>query len=222
MSINWFPLWLSLRVAALATLISITLGLWIAYMLAGRKFRGKGLLDTLVTLPLVLPPTVLAYYLLVLLGASSPLGRLWESIFGVPLIFTWQAAVVASTLYALPLFTKSARTALEFAGRDYEKAARSMGASDWRVFRSVTFPLSRRSLTAAGLIAFARSLGDFGVTLMIAGNLPGKTRTAAVDIYDAVQQGETRPARAMVIALSVIVIAVVYGANRIGPRPVTE
>ena len=124
MAINWFPLWLSLRVAALATLVSLGLGLWIAYLLANRKFRGKELLDAVVTLPLVLPPTVLGYYLLVVLGRSSPLGQFYEWTFGTPLVFTWQAAVVASTLHAIPLLVKSARAAFDTVDRSYEKAAR--------------------------------------------------------------------------------------------------
>lgn len=222
MAVNWFPLWLSLRVAALATLISIVVGLWIAYLLANRTFRGKELLDAVVTLPLVLPPTVLGYYLLVVLGASSPLGHLYESVFGAPLVFTWQAAVVASMLHTIPLLTRSARAAFETASASYEKAARTLGASDWRIFWRVTLPLSRRAVAAASLTAFARALGDFGVTLMIAGNLPGKTETAVVGIYDAVQRGDTRIARLLVLALSAVVIAIVYAANRLEQRPVAE
>jgi len=222
MTANWFPLWLSLRVAVLATLISAAFGLWLAWVLANREFRGKDLVDAVVTLPLVLPPTVLGYYLLVVLGTSSPFGHMYESLFGAPLVFTWQAAVVASTLHAIPLLTKSARAAFETTGRNYEKAARAIGASDWRVFWRVTLPLSRRAVGAASLTAFARALGDFGVTLMIAGNLPGKTQTAAVGIYDAVQRGDTRPARVLVLVLSVVTLAIVYAANRLAPRPVAE
>jgi len=222
MTANWFPLWLSLRVAVLATLISVAFGLWLAWVLANREFRGKELVDAVVTLPLVLPPTVLGYYLLVVLGTSSPLGHVYESLFGVPLVFTWQAAVVASTLHAIPLLTKSARAAFETRGRNYEKAARAIGASDWRVFWRVTLPLSRRAVAAASLTGFARALGDFGVTLLIAGNFPGKTQTAAVGIYDALQRGDTRAARVLVLALSVVTLAIVYAANRLGPRPVAE
>jgi len=222
MTANWFPLWLSLRVAVLATLISAAFGLWLAWVLANREFRGKDLVDAVVTLPLVLPPTVLGYYLLVVIGVSSPLGHIYESLFGTPLVFTWQAAVVASTLHAIPLLTKSSRAAFETTSRNYEKAARAVGASDWRVFWRVTLPLSRRAVAAASLTAFARALGDFGVTLMIAGNLPGKTQTAAVGIYDAVQRGDTRAARVLVLALSVVTLGIVYAANRLGSRPVAE
>ena len=221
MAVNWFPLWLSLRVAAVATLISLALGLWIAYLLANRKFRGKELLDALVTLPLVLPPTVLGYYLLVVLGRSSPLGHVYQWVFGGPLVFTWQAAVVASTLHAIPLLVKSARAAFETVDRSYEKAARNLGASDWRVFWRVTLPLSRRAVIAATVLAFARALGDFGATLMIAGDIPGKTQTAAIAIYDAVEGGDTVLARVLVLVLSVMAMAIVYAANRLQQRQVT-
>jgi len=220
MAVNWFPLWLSLRVAALATLISLALGLWIAYLLANRRFRGKELLDAVVTLPLVLPPTVLGYYLLVVLGRMSPVGRVYEWAFGGPLVFTWQAAVLASTLHAIPLLVKSARAAFETVDRSFEKAARNLGASDWRVFWRVTLPLSRRAVVAATVLAFARALGDFGATLMIAGDIPGKTQTAAIAIYDAVEGGDTLVARVLVLALSVVAIAIVYAANRLQQRQV--
>jgi molybdate transport system permease protein len=220
MTVNWFPLWLSLRVAALATLVSLALGLWIAYVLANRKFRGKELLDAVVMLPLVLPPTVLGYYLLVTLGRTSPLGHLYEYLFGAPLVFTWQAAVVASTFHAIPLLVKSTRAAFETVDRSYEKAARNLGASDWRVFWRVTLPLSRRAVIAASVLAFARALGDFGATLMIAGDIPGKTQTASIAIYDAVESGNTLVARVLVLALSVIAIAIVYAANRLQQRQV--
>lgn len=215
MQIDWFPLWLSLRVAGLATLISLVLGLWLAYLLANREFRGKELVDAAATLPLVLPPTVLGYYLLVLLGRQSPLGHFYEWLFGRPLVFTWQAAVVAAMLHAIPLLVKSARAALESVDRSYEKAARNLGASDWRVFWRVTIPLARRSIVAAGVLAFARALGDFGATLMVAGNIPGKTQTAAIAIYDAVEGGNTELARTLVLFLSALAMIIVYLANRL-------
>jgi len=221
MAVNWFPLWLSLRVAALATLVSLALGLWIAYVLANRTFRGKELLDAVVTLPLVLPPTVLGYYLLVTLGRTSPLGHFYEYLFGAPLVFTWQAAVVASTFHAIPLLVKSARAAFETVDRSYEKAARNLGASDWRVFWRVTLPLSRRAVIAASVLAFARALGDFGATLMIAGDIPGRTQTASIAIYDAVEGGDTLVARVLVLVLSAVAIAIVYAANRLQQRQVT-
>ena len=144
MPIDWFPLWLSLRVAVVSTAIALAVGLWIAYLLANREFRGKEVLDAAVTLPLVLPPTVLGYYLLVVIGRASPIGHLWESIFGSPLVFTWKAAVVAALFHSLPLLVKSARAAFETVDRSYERAARTLGASEWRLFWRVTLPLTRR------------------------------------------------------------------------------
>jgi molybdate transport system permease protein len=218
MPIDWFPLWLSLRVAFVSTALAVALGLYIAYILANRSFRGKEWVDALVTLPLILPPTVLGYYLLVVIGRASPFGKIWEDVFGSPLVFTWKAAVVAALLHSLPLLVKSARAALESVDRSYERAARSLGASEWRLFWRVTLPLANRSILAAIALAFARSLGDFGVTLMVAGNIPGSTQTVAVAIYDAVESGNGTLARVLVIVVSVVALAILALANRLGPR----
>ena len=221
MPLDWFPLWLSLRVAVLSTAISLGAGLWIAYILANRNFRGKEVLASAVTLPLVLPPTVLGWYLLVLIGRASPFGKLWESIFGSPLVFTWKAAVVAAILHSFPLLVISARAALESVDRSYARAARTLGASEWRLFWRVTLPLARRSVFAATALAFARSLGDFGVTLMVAGNIPGRTQTVAVAIYDAVEAGNGAVARTLVLVISFIALLVLTVANRVA-MPLTE
>ena len=220
MAIDWFPLWLSLKVAALSTLIAVALGLWIAYALAYRSFRGKELADAMVSLPLVLPPTVLGYYLLVLLGRSSPIGKLHEAITGSPLVFTWQAAVIAALFHSLPLLIKSTRAALESVEPGYARAARSLGASEWRIFSRITLPLVRRPILAAAAIAFARSLGDFGVTIMIAGNIPGRTQTIAVAIYDAVEAGNGDVARTMVLVISAVALLILWAANRLSPHQV--
>ncbi len=213
MPIDWSPLTLSLRVAACATLISLVLGVALAYLLANKNFRGRELLDAAITLPLVLPPTVLGYYLLVMLGRSAPVGRFYESVFGGPLVFTWQAAVLASTVHAIPLLVKSSRAALESVGGEFERAARTLGASEWRLFWRVTLPLARRSILAAAVLAFARSLGDFGTTLMIAGDIPKRTQTASVAIYDAVESGNGSLARVLVLVISVFTLVIVYAAN---------
>jgi molybdate transport system permease protein len=218
MGIDWFPLWLSLRVAALSTALALLIGMWVAYLLAYHSFRGKEALDALVALPLVLPSTVLGYYLLVLLGRASPLGKLYEWVTGGPLVFTWQAAVVAALFHSLPLLVKSARAALESVDVTYERAARTLGASEWRVFWRVTLPLARRSILAAAVIAFARSLGDFGVTIMIAGNIPGRTQTVAVAIYDAVEAGNGALARALVLVVSAAALLILWAANRLSPK----
>jgi molybdate transport system permease protein len=218
MAIDWFPLWLSLKVAAVATLISVAAGIWLAWLLANKQFRGKDALDALTTLPLALPPTVLGYYLLVIIGRRSPLGEIWEKITGSPLVFTWKAAVLASTLHAIPLLVKSSRAALENIDRAYEQAARSLGASEWRLFWRVSVPLARRPIAAATALAFARSLGDFGATLMVAADIPGQTQTAALAIYDAVESGNTLMARTLVIVVSIVTAAIVYFSNRLEQR----
>jgi len=224
MQVDWFPLWLSLRVAGIATLIALIVGVGIAYVLANTSFRGRDVLDAIVTLPLVLPPTVLGYYLLVLLGRNTPLGRAYEWLFGTPLVFTWQAAVLAALLHSAPLLIKSARAALESVDHTYERAARSLGASESAVFLRVTVPLAWRSIMAAVALCFARALGDFGATIMVAGNIPGRTQTVAVAIYDAVEAGQGQVARVLVLTISILTIAVLWFANRLSatwtvPRP---
>ena len=216
MGIDWFPLWLSLRVASLATLIALLGGVWGAWLLTRKGFRGRELVDAAVTLPLVLPPTVLGYYLLVLLGRMSPFGRLYESVFGEPLVFTWKAAVVAALFHAAPLLIKSTRAALESVPPDYEKAARSLGAGEWRVFWQVSLPLAWNQVLAATALVFARSLGDFGITIMLAGNIPGRTQTLSVAIYDAVEGGRGDVARVLVLVISAIALTLLYLANRLG------
>ncbi len=218
MAIDWFPLWLSLRVAAISTFLALIAGLWIAYWLAFRQFKGKEILDALVTLPLVLPPTVLGYYLLVLLGRTSPLGAIYETVTGSPLVFTWQAAVVAALIHSLPLLVKSARAAFESVDSSYGRAARSLGISEWNIFHRVTLPLVQRPILAAAALGFARSLGDFGITMMIAGNIPGKTQTMAVAIYDAVESGDGQLARALVLVISAVALLVLWIANRLAPE----
>ena len=217
-AIDWFPLWLSLRVATLATLISLVVGLSAAYALVNARFRGRHALEALLTLPIVLPPTVLGYYLLVVLGRNSPLGEVYESLFGQPLVFTWQAAVVAACFHSIPLLVRTARAAFASVDHDLENAARSLGASEWRVFWKVSLPLAKRSVLAAGVFAFARALGDFGVTMMIAGNIPGSTQTMAVAIYDAVQSGQTQLANVLVVIMSALALAILYVTSRSSER----
>jgi molybdate transport system permease protein len=163
----------------------------------------------------VLPPTVLGYYLLVLLGRSSFVGRAVESLTGGPLVFTWRGAVVAAAMGALPLVVKTTRAAIAAVDADLEDAARTLGQSEWRVFRRVTLPLASRGILAAAMLAFARSLGDFGATLMVAGNIPGRTQTAAIAIYDATQAGRDDYALTLVLILSATALAIVYATNKL-------
>jgi molybdate transport system permease protein len=211
--IDWFPLWLSLRVAAVATFFVLTAGTFVAYLLSHKTFRGKNLVDSLITLPLVLPPTVLGYYLLVLVGRHSPLGHLYEGVFGQPLVFTWQAAVVAAFLHSAPIYIKAGKAVLETVDTRYEWAAHSLGASEWRTFWRITLPLAWRGLSSLASLSFARSLGDFGVTIMVAGNIPGETQTLSVAIFDAVESGNGKLARVLVIVISAAALALLWAAG---------
>jgi len=221
MQIDWFPLWLSLEVAVVATVLSSVLGLWLAWLLANRNFPGKDILDAVTALPLALPPTVLGYYLLTVIGRNGWIGRAWEAATGSTLVFTVKAAVIAAMIHAIPLLVKSVRAALESVDHDFERAGRSLGSSEWRVFWRISLPLARRPVAAAAALAFARSLGDFGATLMIAGDIPGRTQTAAIAVFDAVESGNTQAARWMVLAISAITIVLVWVSNRLERRRTT-
>lgn len=212
LAVDWFPLLLSLRVAAIATICVLTLGTALAYLLSHKNFRGKHLLDSLITLPLVLPPTVLGYYLLVIAGRASPFGHMYEALFGRPLVFTWQAAVVAAIIHSAPIYVKAASAVLETVDYRFEWAAQSLGASEWRTFWRVTLPLAWRGLSSLAALSFARSLGDFGVTIMVAGNIPGQTQTLSVAIYDAVESGDGSLARVLVVVVSALALALLWPA----------
>ncbi len=214
-NIDWFPLLLSLRVAFIATVLVVVVGVALAWLLARRRFIGREVVDALVTLPLVLPPTVLGYYLLVLLGRRSPVGQAVEWVTGEQLVFTWQAAVIAAAVGALPLMVKTARAAIASVDPEYEDAARTLGRTEWQVFLYVTLPLAARGIIAASMLAFARSLGDFGATLMVAGNIPGRTQTASVAIYDATQVGRDTDALILALILSAVAFALLYLTNRL-------
>ena len=212
------PLWLSLWVAALSTALSLVLGVAIGALLSRRAFPGRDVLDAAVALPLVLPPTVLGYYLLVVLGRDSAVGRAWEAAFGAPLVFSPAAAVVAAMVHGVPLLAKAARAALEDVDPQLLRAAASLGAGGLRALWTVALPLSRPVLGAAALLALARALGDFGVTLMLAGDIPGRTQTAALAIYDAVQGGRDRDALVLSGLLSVVAAVVLYGTGKLTRR----
>lgn len=212
-----YPLGLSFTVATIATLLSLGLGLPVAALLSRKRFVGRDLVDAVVCLPLVLPPTVLGYYLLVLLSRHSPLGHLFEVVFGTPLTFTPAGAVVAAMVHAVPYIIKQGRAALEDVDPLLLRAASSLGAGPLRTLWTVALPQCRRQLLAATLLAFARALGDFGVTLMIAGDIPGYTQTAGLAIYDAVQAGRDRDALGLVAVLSVVSLTVLYVGNKLTP-----
>ena len=214
--IDWFPIKLSFAVAGAATLIALVAGSALAWLLSRKRFPGRNVLDALITLPLVLPPTVLGYYLLVLLGTRSSLGGFLYHRFGIRLTFTVGAAIIAATIHALPLVTKSLRAAFEGVDSELEAAARTLGLGNRMIFFRVTLPLASRGVLAATALAFARALGDFGVTIMIAGNIPGRTQTASVAIYDAVQAGRDNEAFTLAVIVSLIAVAMLYFINRFG------
>jgi molybdate transport system permease protein len=187
-------------------------------VLARRQFRGRGVVDVITTLPLVLPPTVTGYYLIVLLGRRGWLGAPLYAATGWSIAFTWYAAVVAATIMALPLLVRTAKAAFESVDRDLERAAYTLGRSEWRTALEVTLPLARNGILAGLVLAFARALGEFGATLMLAGNIPGKTATVPLAIYTAVQTGENATAVWLVGVLTALSCVVVVAANRLGAR----
>jgi molybdate transport system permease protein len=207
---------LSIRVAVLATALNALVGVPIAYLLARRRFPGRGLVDLLTTLPLVLPPTVTGYYLIVLLGRRGWLGGPLYQMTGWSIAFTWYAAVVAATVMALPLLVRTARAAFESVDRDLERAAYTLGRSELRTALEVTLPLARNGIMAGLVLAFARALGEFGATIMLAGNIPGRTATVPLAIYTAVQTGEDATALLLVAILTVLSCLVIVVANRLG------
>jgi molybdate transport system permease protein len=212
----WTPLLLSLKVAGLATLLNLVLGVAAAYGLSRWRSPLRDFIDSILTLPLVLPPTVLGYYLLVLFGRRGTFGA-WLEGMGIQLVFTWQGAVLASTVVAFPLVLKAARAAFESVDHQLEDAARVLGVSEAGVFFRVSLPLATRGIMAGVLLAFARALGEFGATLMVAGNLPGRTQTLSVAIYEAVQAGDDAAATFLVVVTSITCIVLLMVAGRLMP-----
>jgi molybdate transport system permease protein len=212
---DWQPLVLSFQIAFFATLLATISGVLIGLWLTSRRVIGRDLIDAITTAPMVMPPTVLGYYVLVALGRNSAVGRAWEALFGSSIVFTRTGAVIAATLGSLPLVVKSARAALEGVDPTLLKAARTLGAGPVRAFVTVHLPLAARGLIAGVMLAFARSLGDFGVTLMVAGDIPGETQTAALAIYDMIQGHQERAAAGMVAVLTSITIGALYVVNKL-------
>ncbi|QDV34849.1 molybdate ABC transporter permease subunit [Tautonia plasticadhaerens] len=210
------PLLLSIRVAAMATAAVVALGLPAAILLARGRFPGKGILAGVLTLPLVLPPTVLGYGLLLLLGRRGPVGGVLDRVFGGVPVFHWSGLVIASAVAAFPLFLLPARGAIESVDPALEDAARLLGRRERDVLLRVTLPLAWRGLLAGALLAFARALGDFGASLMVAGDIPGRTRTAAMAIYDAVEAGRPAAAALLSLLISAVAVAVLVAVQGVG------
>ncbi len=208
------PLWLTLKVAGVATLVTFVVGVNLAFLVARSKFWGREGLDALCTLPLVLPPTVLGYYLIVLIGRQGWLGHWLLETWGISLIFTWQGAVLAAAVVSLPLIFKSARAAFEEVDPELENAARTLGLSEAAVYFRVSLPLAWRGILAGAMLAFARAMGEFGATLMVAGNLPGKTQTLSIAVYDAVQAGNDAGATLLVLLISTVCLTILLVSGK--------
>ena len=213
------PLLLSFEIAVVATALAAVIGVGVAAVLANFRFPGRDLVDVLFTAPIVMPPTVLGIYVLTVLGRQSFLGRTYEALTGSSIVFTKTGAVVAAVIGALPLVVKSVRTALEETDPTLVLAARTLGATPLRAFFTVQLPLATRGIVAALMLAFARSLGDFGVTLMVAGDIPGETQTAALAIYDAHLAHREHDAAAMVAVLTALAIFLLYAAGKLTAKP---
>lgn len=210
---DWFPILLSLRVAVIALVVVACSAIPLARILARNEFYGKDILEAAITLPLVLPPSVIGYGLLMLIGKNGLLGKLLAEA-GLLLIFTWWAAVLASTVVAFPLLYQSAKGAFKSVDLNYEMAARTLGAGELRIFFTVTLPLAWPGIIAGLVLSFARALGEFGATLMVAGNIPGQTQTIPLAIYFAVDAGDNVTARTLVAIITVFSFFVIFWVNR--------
>lgn len=211
----WSSLKLSIQVASVATLLMIVVGITIAYCLARKEFRGRELSDMLLTLPLVLPPTVTGYYLIVLFGRNGWIGKFVYQWTGFSMMFTWYAAVLASFVVAVPLLIKTARAAIESVDRNLIQASYALGLSEIQTAIYVTLPLAKRGIMAGIILSFARAMGEFGATLMIAGNIPGKTDTLPIAIYASASSGDWSSANMMVLCLTLISGITLYLANKL-------
>lgn len=215
---DWDPLLLTLRVGFAATFAATVLGVLAAAFLAKTRFPGKEWVDALITAPMVLPPTVLGYYLLVALGRRSAIGQAYESLTGSSIVFTKTGATIAAMVGAFPLVVRSSRAALEGVDVTLVRAARTLGAGPLRAFVTVELPLAVRGIVAGMTLGFARALGDFGVTLMIAGDIPGETQTAALAIYDAIQAQRESQALGMIVVLTLLGVVPLYVVNKLTGR----
>ncbi len=210
---DWFPVILSIKVALLAVTVVLVTGLPLARLLARLDFPGKDMVEALLTLPMVLPPSVIGYGLLMLIGKNGLLGQTLAEL-GLSIIFTWWAAVLASTVVAFPLMYQSAKGAFQSVNVNFEQAARTLGANEVKIFFTVTLPLAWPGILAGLVLSFARALGEFGATLMVAGNIPGQTQTIPLAIYFAVESGNEGIARTLVAIITVFSFLVIYWVNR--------
>ncbi len=212
MTIDFSPIWISLKTALTATFFTFFLGIAAAWYVANYRGKLKGLIYGILTLPMVLPPTVAGFFLLLIFGKYGPIGKILFSL-GIPVIFTWQATVIAATVVAFPLMYKTARGAFEQIDGNVLNAARTLGVSEWKVFWRVSVPLARPGIAAGAIMSFARAMGEFGATLMVAGGIPGKTQTIPIAIFFAAEGGEMDKALILVLLISGISLAAVVLMN---------
>jgi molybdate transport system permease protein len=208
----------TLGVALLSTLLILPPGVALGWLLARRAWPGKALVETLVALPLVIPPVATGLILLKLFGRRGPLGRFFEEVLGVEIVFTWKAVVIATAVMAFPMLVRAARVAFEEVNPRLEETARTLGASAWDAFWSVTLPLARRGLLAGCVLAFARALGEFGATVMLAGMIPGETITLALGIYHEVQLGRDEAAFGLLLVSVALAFVALWASERLTRR----
>jgi molybdate transport system permease protein len=210
---NFSPIALSLKIASVATIFSFLLGNFFAYIINKKNIPGKNIWETVLILPMILPPSVMGYLLLIAFGKRGPIGSFLLTRFGVQVVFTWVGAVIAACVVSLPLMYQNVKAAFVSTDPIYEQAARTLGSSEWRIFRTVTFPLAWPGVISGVALAFARALGEFGATLMIAGNIPGKTQTIPTAIYFAVEAGRSETANTLVLIMTLFSFALIFGLN---------
>jgi molybdate transport system permease protein len=211
----WSPVWLSLKVAGVATVVTVLLGTLAGKWMARREFRGKTVVETFLLLPMVMPPTVVGFGLLLLLGRSG-LGQLFPE--GGGILFTWYAAVIASSIVSFPLMYQAAKTGFELVDEEMEAIATTLGANRWQVFWHITMPLAWPALLSGVLLSFVRALGEFGATLMVAGNIPGRTQTLPLGIYNAVEMGQNELACAWAACLFLFSFLMMWLIRRLGAK----
>lgn len=208
------PILLSLRIASIATVFSFLFGVLLAYILNKKKVPGKNFWETLITLPMILPPSVTGYFLLMLLGKRGIVGNILTDLFGFKIIFTWYAAVIAACVVSLPLMYQNVKAAFLNVDPAYERAARTLGSSEFRIFCTITFPLAWPGIISGIVLSFCRAVGEFGATLMVAGNIPGKTQTVPTAIYYAVENGNTGEANTLVLIMTVFSFVLILSLNK--------
>ncbi len=214
----WFPISITFRIAAISSFLVLFSGVFLAYIFARRDFRGKELSELLITLPLILPPTVIGYFLVIIVGKNGFIGQLIYSITGTGILFTWQAGVIAAYTVSLPLMVRTAQAAIESVDKELEYAAYILGRSEIETALLITLPLAKRGILAGLVLSFARAVGEFGATLMLAGNIPGKTNTMSISIYSAFQSGNDELANLLVLVLTLMSLLSIALTGKIASR----